>query len=231
MTKEHSLFHKVFRSKYFRTSSFLNAKASLNPSWAWRSLLEGRKVIDKGSKWRIGNGECMTITDDPWMSNNYLFRIQQEACHNPHLQLVKQLMDKANKWNVNLTKHSFDEQVVEEILQTKIMQGQDALVWKFERNGLYSIASGYSIAFNCFYPPSSEYPVHFSNKELWRSVWSLRTPPKLNVLVWKLMHNGVPVRQCLRERFLTVDDRCPRCLNESESVYHCFLSCPHSMEV
>ena len=132
-------------------------------------------------------------------------------------------MDKANKWNMNLIKHSFNEQVVEEILQIEIVQGQDALVWKFKRNVLYSVASGYSITFHFSYPPSSKYPVHFSNKDLWRLVWCLRTPLKLKVLVWKLMQNGVLVRQHLREKFSAVNDRCPWCLNKSESMYHCFI--------
>ena len=103
----------------------------------------------------IGNGESVTITDDPWVSNNYHFKVQQEACHNPHLMLVKQLMEEANKWNVNLIRNSFNVQVADEILQTEVVQ----------------------------------------------------------------------------KRFSAVDDRCPWCLNESKFVYHCFISCPHSMEI
>ena len=46
MTKPNSLFYKVFKSKYFRLTSFLGAKPGLRPSWTWQSLLEGRKVLE-----------------------------------------------------------------------------------------------------------------------------------------------------------------------------------------
>ena len=61
--------------------------------------------------------------------------------------LVKQLMDEANKWNVNLIRNSFDVQVAEKILQIEVMQGSNVMVWKFGRNELYLVASGYSIVF------------------------------------------------------------------------------------
>ena len=97
--------------------------------------------------------------------------------------LVKQLMDEANKWNVNLIRNSFDVQVAEEILQIEVMQGSNVMVWKFERNELYLVASGYSIVFYFFYLSSSELLEHFSNKDLWRSGWTLRTLLKLKVLL------------------------------------------------
>ena len=68
-------------------------------------------------------------------------------------------------------------------------------------------------------------------KQFGKSVWTLRVPAKIKTLVWKLTHNGVPVKQQLRNRIPTVDDHCPWCLNELESVMHCFVTCSHSKQV
>ena len=40
-----SLLHKVFKSKFFPTCSFMEAPDDLNGSYAWRSLLKGREVL------------------------------------------------------------------------------------------------------------------------------------------------------------------------------------------
>ena len=40
-----SLLHKVFKSKFFPTCSFMEARDDLNGSYAWRSLLKGREVL------------------------------------------------------------------------------------------------------------------------------------------------------------------------------------------
>ena len=73
LSKEHSQFFKVFKGKYFKYNSFLQAEAGNNPSSAWRSLLEGRKVIEEETKWHVGKGDQITIQTDAWLSNEYPF--------------------------------------------------------------------------------------------------------------------------------------------------------------
>nr|DAD29387.1 TPA_asm: hypothetical protein HUJ06_030855 [Nelumbo nucifera] len=41
---------------YFPHSRFLEASLGSKPSWALRSLLDGRALLCKGLIWRIGNG-------------------------------------------------------------------------------------------------------------------------------------------------------------------------------
>ncbi|GAA0175050.1 hypothetical protein LIER_28307 [Lithospermum erythrorhizon] len=53
LTRQASLLYKRLKGKYFRRSSFLHAKLGANPSFGWRSLLEGRKVLLKGVRWRV----------------------------------------------------------------------------------------------------------------------------------------------------------------------------------
>lgn len=50
-----------------RTSlvAFFDARVGSNPSWTWRSILEGRKVLLEGVRWRIGNGKKVRIDIDP----------------------------------------------------------------------------------------------------------------------------------------------------------------------
>ena len=111
------------------------------------------------------------------------------------------------------------------------MQEEDKLVWIKERSESYSVKLGYSVAFQIFHTPIDTLLAQCNNKKLWKALWEMWVPPKVKNLVWKLIHERLPVRQKLQSRIATVDDKCPRCDTEGESLQHCFISCPHSLQV
>ena len=47
LENKNSLFHKFFKVKFFPNRSILKAKEG-NGSFAWKSILKGRAVIEKG---------------------------------------------------------------------------------------------------------------------------------------------------------------------------------------
>ncbi|KAL1357747.1 hypothetical protein AAHE18_05G276600 [Arachis hypogaea] len=85
LKKLHSMFYKIFKYKYFRCFSFLEAKAGYRPSWAWQSLLEGRKVLEKGVKWHVTKQGGVRIREDPWFGAQQLFLIPNGECKNKNL--------------------------------------------------------------------------------------------------------------------------------------------------
>ena len=56
-----SLTHRVLKAKYFPESNFMEAQIGKKPSYIWRNLMEGKKVLDKGLRWSIGNGRSVRI--------------------------------------------------------------------------------------------------------------------------------------------------------------------------
>ena len=58
------LFYCVFKAKFFPNSSVMEAKIPANASHAWRSIMQGRDVIKRGSRWRIGSGTSVHIWGD-----------------------------------------------------------------------------------------------------------------------------------------------------------------------
>ena len=228
ITKEHSLFHKIFKSRYFKYGSFMNAELGNNPSWAWRSLLEGRKVLEKGLKWKVGDGESISIQADPWLFNQYPYYLPPNGCHNRNLILVKQLIRDDGCWNEDMIRDQFLPEIADSILLKQPTGEKDELLWSMNKNGVYSVVSGYDVAFSFFHPPTESLPFFFADKKSWSAVWDLKAPTKIKTLVWKLMHEGVPVRKKLQLRIPNIDASCPWCLSEEESVIHCMVTCPHS---
>ena len=62
-----SLLYRVLQVKYFPNSSILDIRCSHRASFAWRSILKSRSVIQKGARWRIGRGTSVSIWRDKWI--------------------------------------------------------------------------------------------------------------------------------------------------------------------
>lgn len=61
----------------FKNFVFLNPHCSIwavevgnNPSYSWRSILSTRSLVDKDSRWRIGDGKNISIWKDVWLAGN-----------------------------------------------------------------------------------------------------------------------------------------------------------------
>ena len=54
LQNKQSLFHKIFKSRFFPTCSFMDALECSGGSYAWRSILQGREVLKQGARSRVG---------------------------------------------------------------------------------------------------------------------------------------------------------------------------------
>nr|XP_025611831.1 uncharacterized protein LOC112705199 [Arachis hypogaea] len=66
-TRPNSLLTKMLKEKYYRYQSIMEAGVGAVPSWGWRSILEGRKVLKKGLLWKVGSGGSIRVYVDPWL--------------------------------------------------------------------------------------------------------------------------------------------------------------------
>ncbi|XP_058224562.1 uncharacterized mitochondrial protein AtMg00310-like [Rhododendron vialii] len=69
MVSPKCLMATVMKTKYFKDCDFMEARLGSNLSWVWRSIWEGRRVLEAGMRWSIGNGFSVCIDADPWIPN------------------------------------------------------------------------------------------------------------------------------------------------------------------
>ena len=69
----HSLFHIVYKARYFSRSTFLKVELGRNPSFVWRSLLEARDIIMEGSRWQVGDGRTIEVATHVWLPHTPIF--------------------------------------------------------------------------------------------------------------------------------------------------------------
>ncbi|MCH89734.1 putative ribonuclease H protein [Trifolium medium] len=65
----------------------------------------------------------------------------------------------------------------------------------------------------------------------WKKLWKLTIPPRNQVLLWRIIHNIVPVRLNLNNRGVRCSILCPICAKASETIDHVFMKCQKSKKV
>lgn len=56
-------------------------------------------------------------------------------------------------------------------------------------------------------------------------MWNLKLPSKIRIGMWKITNEFMPTLHNLRKKRLVVDDLCPMCKVEKESVAHLVWDC------
>ena len=69
-----SLFYKVFKACFFPNSSIMEAADSRLGSYAWKSILRGRDIIQMEAIWRIGSGEKINMWQQRWLPRKHPLR-------------------------------------------------------------------------------------------------------------------------------------------------------------
>ena len=108
LKNQNSLVYRVFKAKYFAQCSFWEAQVGRRPSYAWRSIMAAREVLERGSKWSIGNGEQVRIWKDRWIPSPSSFKVASPRSPHSEDVLVATLIDKERRgWDVSKVRSTF----------------------------------------------------------------------------------------------------------------------------
>ncbi|KAL9451496.1 hypothetical protein AB3S75_013125 [Citrus x aurantiifolia] len=112
LQKPNSLVAKILKVRYFRHADFMEAKLGSNPSFIWRSILWGRKILQQGTRWRVGNGNQALV-----MGSNWIPRPSRPTFTSslPPNTKVSDLIDSDHHWNLRLIDQRFAKEDAEAI--------------------------------------------------------------------------------------------------------------------
>jgi len=225
-----ALVSKCFRAKYYPNSGILQANIGSNPSYAWRSIYNAIWIIQKGSCWRIGNGQSVRIWEDNWIPSHHNFKIISPPRVNPDLTLVKDIMRHEEKeWNTNVLTNNFlniDISAIEQIPLINTSQ-EDEIMWMFEPKGCYSVKSGYTALQNWKTSSTSSPMGSTRDTKLWKKLWNVHTIPRHKTILWRILTNSLPIRSELEKRGVKCSPLCPRCNLKIETLEHAFMTCQY----
>ena len=121
----------------------------------------------------------------------------------------------------------------ETILRIPVCEGSmtDKLIWPLTPAGDFSIRSAYQMLEST---ARSSHPCSSSVDEMSKvrkGIWKIKTPNKIRHFIWRVAHNSLPTTQNLWLRHVPVDDSCPLCAEQTESLMHCLWLCDHAQDV
>lgn len=198
LNNKDSLIFKVFSSKYFLTGNMLEIPIPSKCSYAWRSILQSRDVIQKGTVWRVGDGRMIDI----W-SHNWLPDVGQSRMLSPRndarVEKVCDLFYTNSKiWDPRLIQHIFYPWEVEKIMRIHIsaVNTKDTLVWLLSPDGEYSVKSAYRMLaaeVTNGLPSSSSGACSL----LWKRIWKIHMPKRIKHFIWRVAKDSLPTKQNL----------------------------------
>ncbi|KAL0461180.1 UNVERIFIED_CONTAM: putative mitochondrial protein [Sesamum latifolium] len=72
-----STLSQILKQKYFQGTDFFVAQCGNHPSFTWRSIFEAKVLLRSCLRWKLGNGQLVRVTDDPWLLRPSTFKLVQ----------------------------------------------------------------------------------------------------------------------------------------------------------
>lgn len=170
--RDHTLVGKVFKGMYYPRSSNAKSYVGFNPSYVWRIILSVRDFIQQCARWRIGNGDKVTVCKDNWIPRNAGFKISGHVRNLASGVKVCELIHwDLGSWKRKLIFNSFDLQEAKKIVSIPLSfkKTKDTLIWHHEKNGDYFVRSAYHICMH-HKAAKSPGPSCISHHRLWEEI-------------------------------------------------------------
>ena len=109
----------------------------------------------------------------------------------------------------------------------------DKLFWLHNREGKYTVKSGYHLAKQLGKEVDSqgECSKEVDVNLVWSKLWKLKILNKIKIFRWRACHNILPTRENLFWRRVIDDSTCELCQREMESVLHVLWECAVAVDV
>lgn len=176
---------------------------------------------------KVGNGQRARFWESPWLEGQAPRDIAPNLFK---LAWRKNLTVEEELQNLNWTRGLWNMSSATEIAELVILWGEldrvqltneeDVLLWKWTRDGHYTVKSAYDIQFAGTYPVCNTRPI-----------WEARVEGKHRFFAWLLVQERILTADKLLVRNWPCNPICPLCDQHQESALHLCLNCVYSREV
>lgn len=141
-----SLFARTMKARYYKDCSILDAQERSYQPYGWSSLLTGLKLLKKGTRFNVGNGETIRMGIDNTVASHPP-RPLSTSIITKELPLSELITSIGHHrfWNheriVNLI-NPMDHDYFNTTYLTR-NPGPDKLIWHYNASGEYNVRSGY----------------------------------------------------------------------------------------
>ena len=124
----------------------MEAAESRMGSYAWRSILKGRDILQRGARWRVGNGEKIRIWQNHWLPRKHPPQVIYSPIESIQNATVDLLIDRSSRQrNTEVVDGLFAPKEVEMVKNMPLAHGaaEDILFWPYSSDGNCNCKSCY----------------------------------------------------------------------------------------
>ena len=136
----------MFKARFFPNSSIIEAAESRMGSYAWKSILKGRDVLQQGARWQVGNGEKIRIWQPHWLPRKHPPLVISSPIDSLQNATMDLLIDPSSRqWNTEAVEGLFVPKEAEMIKNMPLARGATVgiLFWPSSSDSNYNCKSGY----------------------------------------------------------------------------------------
>lgn len=169
--------------------------------------MAAQEILTQGCCWRVGNGSPIQVTKDKWIPNHPTNMVIHPHQEDEWEWRVVELIDWTTwTWYRHLVETKFHRDDAEAILRIPLSRRytDDILFWLHNREGKYTVKSGYHIARQIWKEAQSqgECSTGTGVSPVWGKIWKLHIPNKIKVLGWRDYQNVLPTGENLARRHI-----------------------------
>lgn len=198
LTKPNCLLARTLLGKYCHSRNFLNTPCSPAASHGWRGIIEGRDVLIQHLGKVIGNGNSTKLWHEPWISTSEPKAVNGPLTIDEGDRVVADVLTReTGAWNKKALAERFPH-LVEDILLLKpsITGAEDSYAWLKNASGDYTAKSGYN-SLHKNDPTNISINATPATFNWYKSIWNVKALPKIQIFLWKILHNALPSRENL----------------------------------
>ncbi|XVF08796.1 hypothetical protein REPUB_Repub07fG0034100 [Reevesia pubescens] len=219
------LWVEIMEKKYLKGRDFLTVQSMGMNSYTWKSIIKGREILKVGLGMNVNNGETTKFWIDDWLAKGMLIGKAKRELTEEEVELhVKDYYTENRGWDIDRLCALLDQEYIDKIQARWIDTSttiEDTIYWRLDADGDFSVKSAYKCQLLKYDQCS------FS----WDSIWDMKCPPKIKMLLWKILHGVLPTKTFLAHRNISSEIDCPRCSNSEETTLHVLRDCPNAKMV
>ena len=195
--------------------------------------MQAREVVNKGTIWRIGNGETIKVWDHKWLPEPGCSRIISPRVGSAVDRISELFYPNSRVWDPSKLAACFLTWEAEEVRGIYVDEDEveDVLIWPLSSSRSYSVQSAYHMLMEVENSvlPSSSSPL--SEHTIWKKIWKLKVLKKVCHFLWRAAKDSLPTKLNLRLQHIPLDDTCEECNDQLESLLHCLRLCDQARSV
>ncbi|XP_060963433.1 uncharacterized protein LOC133032963 [Cannabis sativa] len=204
--------------KYCKFDSFWCVDQKNSDSYQWKSILQSREVIFKGSMATAASGNLINFWRQPWIPwldyKDFVELMQQLRSRRFTVNTLADVSIR-NAWNEKIILQIFGQEMGGRILQIPRIPSPftDQIFWKHNQKGQFSVKEAYYVDQEWRFAQA---------KSIWKWIWDKGVHPRNSVFLWRILNEAIPTMN--RLPFVS-DKECSLCGKEGENAIHIFRDC------